>query len=568
VITGSPTRPPSGRLVRLCGIARLRYQSGEVRREIGSRPSSGNCPRRRPASPEAALADDEQTADASSRRMRMREIGHFIGGQEVEGLSGRHGDVFNPNTGEIQARVAMAKHSEVEHAIALAQAAQPDWGATNPQRRARVLMKFLELVHRDYDSLATLLSSEHGKTIADAKGDIQRGLEVVEFACGIPHLIKGEYSDGAGPGIDLYSMRQPLGVVAGITPFNFPAMIPMWKFAPALACGNAFILKPSERDPSVPMRLAALLREAGLPPGVLSVVNGDKEAVDTLLTDHRVKAIGFVGSSDIGAYVYATGCAAGKRVQCFGGAKNHMIVMPDADMDQAVDALIGAGYGSAGERCMAVSVAVPVGRKTADLLVEKLIPRVENLKVGISTDPQADYGPMVTRQLLDKVKGYVDAGVKEGARLVVDGRGFRLQGYENGYFMGGCLFDDVKPSMRIYREEIFGPVLSVVRAKDYEEAVRLPSEHDYGNGVAIFTRDGDTARDFTSRVAVGMVGVNVPIPVPLAYHTFGGWKRSGFGDLNQHGPDSIRFYTRTKTVTSRWPSGTKEGAEFVIPTMR
>jgi len=498
----------------------------------------------------------------------MREIGHFIGGQEVEGLSGRHGDVFNPNTGEIQARVAMAKHSEVEHAIALAQAAQPDWGATNPQRRARVLLKFLELVHRDYDSLATLLSSEHGKTIADAKGDIQRGLEVVEFACGIPHLIKGEYSDGAGPGIDLYSMRQPLGVVAGITPFNFPAMIPMWKFAPALACGNAFILKPSERDPSVPMRLAALLREAGLPPGVLSVVNGDKEAVDTLLTDHRVKAIGFVGSSDIAAYVYATGCAAGKRVQCFGGAKNHMIVMPDADMDQAVDALIGAGYGSAGERCMAVSVAVPVGRKTADLLVEKLIPRVENLKVGISTDPQADYGPMVTRQLLEKVKGYVDAGVKEGARLVVDGRGFRLQGYENGYFMGGCLFDDVKPSMRIYREEIFGPVLSVVRATDYEEAVRLPSEHDYGNGVAIFTRDGDTARDFTSRVAVGMVGVNVPIPVPLAYHTFGGWKRSGFGDLNQHGPDSIRFYTRTKTVTSRWPSGTKEGAEFVIPTMR
>jgi len=498
----------------------------------------------------------------------MREIGHFIGGNEVGGLSGRYGDVYNPNTGEVQAKVAMAKNSEVEHAIVLAQAAQPDWGATNPQRRARVLMKFLELVNREYDSLAALLSSEHGKTIADAKGDIQRGLEVVEFACGIPHLIKGEYSDGAGPGIDLYSMHQPLGVVAGITPFNFPAMIPMWKFAPALACGNAFILKPSERDPSVPMRLAELLREAGLPPGVLSVVNGDKEAVDALLADPRVKAVGFVGSSDIAAYVYATGCAAGKRVQCFGGAKNHMIVMPDADMDQAVDALIGAGYGSAGERCMAVSVAVPVGKKTADILVEKLVPRVENLKIGISTDPQVDYGPMVTRQLLDKVKGYVDLGVKEGARLVVDGRGFRLQGYENGYFIGGCLFDDVTPSMRIYREEIFGPVLSVVRAKDYEEAVRLPSEHEYGNGVAIFTRDGDTARDFTSRVEVGMVGVNVPIPVPLAYHTFGGWKRSGFGDLNQHGPDSIRFYTKTKTVTSRWPSGTKEGAEFVIPTMR
>jgi malonate-semialdehyde dehydrogenase (acetylating) / methylmalonate-semialdehyde dehydrogenase len=498
----------------------------------------------------------------------MREIGHFIGGKEVKGLSGRYGDVFNPNTGEVQAKVSMARDSEVEHAIAIAQAAQPDWAATNPQRRARVLMKFLELAHKEYDTLAQLLSSEHGKTIADAKGDIQRGLEVVEFACGIPHLIKGEYSDGAGPGIDLYSLRQPLGVVAGITPFNFPAMIPMWKFAPALACGNAFILKPSERDPSVPMRLAELLCAAGLPAGVLNVVNGDKEAVDTLLTDPRVKAVGFVGSSDIAAYVYATGCAAGKRVQCFGGAKNHMIVMPDADLDQAVDALIGAGYGSAGERCMAVSVAVPVGKKTADMLVEKLIPRVENLKVGISTDPQADYGPLVTRQLLDRVKGYVDIGVKEGAKLVVDGRGFKLQGYESGYFMGGCLFDDVKPSMRIYREEIFGPVLSVVRAKDYEEAVRLPSEHEYGNGVAIFTRDGDTARDFTSRVEVGMVGVNVPIPVPLAYHTFGGWKRSGFGDLNQHGPDSIRFYTKTKTVTSRWPSGTKEGAEFVIPTMR
>jgi malonate-semialdehyde dehydrogenase (acetylating)/methylmalonate-semialdehyde dehydrogenase len=498
----------------------------------------------------------------------MREIGHFIGGKQVTGQSGRYGDVFDPNTGEVQAKVALAGRSEVAQAISAAQAAQSDWGATNPQRRARVLMKFLELVHQEYDALAKLLSSEHGKTLADAKGDIQRGLEVVEFACGIPHLVKGEYSEGAGPGIDLYSMRQPLGVVAGITPFNFPAMIPMWKFAPALACGNAFILKPSERDPSVPMRLAELLIAAGLPANVLNVVNGDKEAVDALITDPRIRAIGFVGSSGIAEYIYSTGCAHGKRVQCFGGAKNHMIVMPDADIDQAVDALIGAGYGSAGERCMAVSVAVPVGRKTADILVEKLIPRVENLKVGISTDPQADYGPLVTRELLDKVKGYVDTGVKEGAKLLVDGRSFKLQGYENGYFMGGCLFDDVTPSMRIYRDEIFGPVLSVVRAKDYEEALRLPSEHEYGNGVAIFTRDGDTARDFTSRVEVGMVGVNVPIPVPLAYHTFGGWKRSGFGDLNQHGPDSIRFYTKTKTVTSRWPSGTKEGAEFVIPTMR
>jgi malonate-semialdehyde dehydrogenase (acetylating) / methylmalonate-semialdehyde dehydrogenase len=498
----------------------------------------------------------------------MREIGHFIGGKEVKGGSGRFADVFNPNTGEVQARVALAKHSEVEHAIALAQAAQPGWAATNPQRRARVMFRFLDLVQKEFDSLAALLSSEHGKTVPDSRGDIQRGLEVVEFACGIPNLLKGEYSTGAGPGIDLYSLRQPLGVVAGITPFNFPAMIPMWKFAPAIACGNAFILKPSERDPSVPMRLGELMIEAGLPPGILNVVNGDKEAVDTLLNDPRVMALGFVGSSAIAEYVYATGCANGKRVQCFGGAKNHMIVMPDADMDQAVDALIGAGYGSAGERCMAVSVAVPVGRKTADVLMQKLIPRVESLKIGPSSDPQADYGPMVTRAHLDKVRNYVDIGVKEGAKLVVDGRGFKLQGYENGNFIGGCLFDEVTPDMRIYKEEIFGPVLSVVRAKDYEEAVRLPSEHDYGNGVAIFTRDGDTARDFTERVNVGMVGVNFAIPVPLSYYTFGGWKRSGFGDLNQHGPDSIRFYTKTKTVTSRWPSGTKEGAEFVIPTMK
>src|SRR4051812_19449380 len=407
--------------------------------------------------------------------MRMREIGHFIGGKEMKGSSGRYGDVFNPNTGEVQARVAFAQPSEVEDAIRVAKSAQPAWGRTNPQRRARVLFKFLELVQKEFDELARLLSSEHGKTFADAKGDIQRGLEVVEFACGIPHLLKGEYSESAGPGIDLFSLRQPLGVVAGITPFNFPAMIPMWKFAPALACGNAFILKPSERDPSVPMRLAELLVEAGLPAGVLNVVNGGKESVDTLLTDPRVRAIGFVGSSQIAEYIYATGSAHGKRVQCFGGAKNHMIVMPDADMDQAVDALIGAGYGSAGERCMAVSVAVPVGKKTADLLVEKLIPRVESLKVGLSSDPQADYGPMVTRAHLNKVKEYVDLGIKEGAKLHVDGRNFRLQGYENGNFMGGCLFDDVTPDMRIYKEEIFGPVLSVVRAKDYEEAVRLPS---------------------------------------------------------------------------------------------
>ena len=498
----------------------------------------------------------------------MREIGHFIGGKTVKGTSGRSGDVFDPNTGEVQAKVALASKSEVDQAIANAEAAQPAWAATNPQRRARVMFKFLELIAKENESLAKLLSSEHGKTVPDAKGDIQRGVEVVEFACGIPHLLKGEITEGAGPGIDLYSVRQPLGVVAGITPFNFPAMIPLWKCAPAIACGNAFILKPSERDPSVPMRIAELFLEAGLPPGILNVVNGDKEAVDTLLTDRRIQAVGFVGSSDIAQYIYATAAAHGKRAQCFGGAKNHMIVMPDADMDQAVDALIGAGYGSAGERCMAISVAVPVGEKTADILMKKLIPRVEALKIGPSTDAQADYGPVVTQAALNRIRDYVETGVKEGATLAVDGRSFKMQGYEKGFFMGGCLFDNVTADMKIYKEEIFGPVLSVVRAKNYEEALRLPSEHDYGNGVAIYTRDGDTARDFVNRVQVGMVGVNFPIPVPLAYHTFGGWKRSGFGDLNQHGPDSVRFYTKTKTVTQRWPSGTKEGAEFSIPTMK
>jgi malonate-semialdehyde dehydrogenase (acetylating)/methylmalonate-semialdehyde dehydrogenase len=497
----------------------------------------------------------------------MRSIGHFIGGKEVAGASGRFGDVYQPMDGQVIARVALASKAELRAAVENAKAAQPGWAATNPQRRARVLMKFLELVAKHNDELADLLAREHGKTVADAKGDIQRGVEVVEFAVGVPHLMKGEFTDGAGPGIDIYSMRQPLGVVAGITPFNFPAMIPMWKFAPALACGNAFILKPSERDPGVPMMLARLLVEAGLPPGVLNVVNGDKEAVDAILDDPDVKAIGFVGSTPIAEYIYARGCSAGKRVQCFGGAKNHMIVMPDADMDQAVDALIGAGYGSAGERCMAISVAVPIGKKTADTLVEKLIPRVEALKIGPSTDPSADFGPLVTKAHLDKVRGYVDLGVKEGAKLVVDGRGFKMQGYEQGFYMGGCLFDEVRPEMRIYKEEIFGPVLSVVRAKDYAEGLKLANDHEYGNGVAIFTRDGDAARDFASKVEVGMVGVNVPIPVPLAYYTFGGWKRSGFGDLNQHGPDAVRFYTKTKTVTSRWPSGVKDGASFVIPTM-
>ena len=498
----------------------------------------------------------------------MRRIGHFVGGRHSEGASGRVSDVYQPMTGEVIAQVALASKAEVRAAVENARAAQPAWAGTNPQRRARVMMKFLDLIAGEMDSLADLLAREHGKTIPDAKGDIQRGVEVAEFACGIPHLLKGEFTEGAGPGIDIYSIRQPLGVVAGITPFNFPAMIPLWKFAPAIACGNAFILKPSERDPGVPMRLAELMLEAGLPPGILNVVNGDKEAVDAILDDPDIRAVGFVGSSTIAEYVYARAAATGKRAQCFGGAKNHMIIMPDADMDQAVDALIGAGYGSAGERCMAVSVAVPVGRATAEALMGKLAPRVESLKVGPSTDPSADFGPLVTKAHLDKVRSYVDLGVKEGAKLVVDGRDFRMQGYENGFYMGGCLFDEVRPEMRIYKEEIFGPVLSVVRAKDYDEALRLPSEHEYGNGVAIFTRDGDAARDFASKVEVGMIGVNVPIPVPIAYYTFGGWKRSGFGDLNQHGPDAIRFYTKTKTVTSRWPSGVKEGAEFVIPTMQ
>jgi malonate-semialdehyde dehydrogenase (acetylating)/methylmalonate-semialdehyde dehydrogenase len=498
----------------------------------------------------------------------VQELHHFIGGKLVAGTSGRFGDVFWPMTGEVAARVPLASVGEVRAAAENAKAAQPAWGATNPQRRARVMMRFVELINRDMNKLAEALAREHGKTIPDAKGDIQRGLEVAEFAIGIPHLLKGEFTEGAGPGIDMYVMRQPVGVAAGITPFNFPAMIPMWKFAPAIACGNAFVLKPSERDPSVPLMLAQLMIEAGLPPGVLNVINGDKVAVDALLDDPDIAAIGFVGSTPIAQYVYSRAAASGKRVQAFGGAKNHMVVMPDADMDQAVDALIGAGYGSAGERCMAVSVAVPVGRSAADRLMSKLVPRVESLKVGPSTSQDADFGPLVSAEHLAKVKGYVALGIEEGARLVVDGRGFRMQGYEKGFYMGGCLFDEVKPDMRIYKEEIFGPVLSVVRAKDYEEALRLTNEHPYGNGAAIFTRDGDAARDFSTRVQAGMVGVNVPIPVPLAYYTFGGWKRSAFGDLNQHGPDSIRFYTRSKTITSRWPSGIKDGAEFSIPTMK
>ena len=498
----------------------------------------------------------------------MKEIHHWIDGKEYKGTSGRFSDVYNPATGEVQARLSLITKAEMDDAIARAAKAQIAWGATNPQRRARVMMAFVGLINRDMDKLAEALSSEHGKTFPDAKGDIQRGLEVIEFCIGAPHLLKGEFTDSAGPGIDMYSMRQPLGVVAGITPFNFPAMIPLWKMGPALSAGNAMILKPSERDPSVPLMLAKLLQEAGLPDGVLQVVNGDKESVDAILDSEVVQAVGFVGSTPIAQYIYERAAATGKRAQCFGGAKNHMIIMPDADLDQAADALVGAGYGAAGERCMAISVAVPVGEKTADALIEKLIPRIEKLKVGPWTaGNDIDYGPVVTKAAKENILRLVQSGVDQGAELVVDGRDFNLQGYEDGFFVGPHLFDRVTPDMDIYKTEIFGPVLSTVRAATYEDAIKLALDHEYGNGTAIYTRDGDTARDFANRINIGMVGINVPIPVPLAYHTFGGWKKSGFGDLNQHGPDAFRFYTRTKTVTARWPSGIKEGGEFNFKAM-
>ncbi|MDA3859577.1 MAG: CoA-acylating methylmalonate-semialdehyde dehydrogenase [Roseovarius sp.] len=498
----------------------------------------------------------------------MKELTHYINGEHVKGTSGRFSDVFNPATGEVQAKCPLASAAEMDTAVKAAMAAQPAWGATNPQRRARVMMKFVDLLNRDMDKLAEALSAEHGKTFPDAKGDIQRGLEVIEYCIGAPQLLKGEFTDSAGPGIDMYSMKQPLGVTAGITPFNFPAMIPMWMFGPALACGNAFILKPSERDPSVPLMLAELFEEAGLPKGLLQVVNGDKEAVDAILYHDVIQSVGFVGSTPIAQYIYGTGCSQGKRVQCFGGAKNHMIIMPDADMDQAADALIGAGYGAAGERCMAISVAVPVGDETADRLIEKLVPRIEKLKVGPWTSgDDVDYGPVVTAEAKQRILGLVQSGIDQGAKLVVDGRNFNLQGYEDGFFVGPHVFDHVTPDMDIYKQEIFGPVLTTVRAGNYEEALKLAMDHEYGNGTAIYTRDGDAARDFAARINIGMVGINVPIPVPLAYHTFGGWKKSGFGDLNQHGPDSFKFYTRTKTVTSRWPSGIKEGGEFNFKAM-
>lgn len=498
----------------------------------------------------------------------MREIPHFIEGASFTGASSRFGDVFNPNTGEVQARVQFATDAEVDKAVQSALRAQQTWALVNPQRRARVMFEFKRLIERDMDALAELLSSEHGKVIADSRGDIQRGLEVIEFACGIPHALKGEYTEGAGPGIDVYSMRQPLGVCAGITPFNFPAMIPMWMFGISIAVGNTFILKPSEKDPSVPVRLAELMMEAGAPAGVLNVVHGDKSAVDAILDHADIKAVSFVGSSDIAHYVYSRGTAAGKRVQAMGGAKNHGVILPDADLEQATKDIIGAAYGSAGERCMALPVVVPVGRKTADEVRERVLAELDTLRVGLSTDPAAQYGPVVSQAHKDKIAGYIQTGVDEGAELVVDGRGFSLQGYEKGFFIGPSLFDGVTKGMKTYNEEIFGPVLQIVRAETFEEALDLPSSHQYGNGVAIFTRNGRAAREFAAQVQVGMVGINVPIPVPVAYHTFGGWKRSAFGDINQHGMEGVRFYTKTKTITARWPEGAVEDSAFVIPTMK
>ncbi|AWI83593.1 methylmalonate-semialdehyde dehydrogenase (CoA acylating) [Alloyangia pacifica] len=498
----------------------------------------------------------------------MQELTHFINGAHVKGTSGRFTDIFNPATGEVQAKVPLATVEELNEAVAKAAEAQKAWGATNPQRRARVMMKFGQLINEHMDELAELVSREHGKTLPDGRGDVQRGLEVVEVCMGAPHMLKGEFTDDGGPGIDLYSMRQPLGVVAGITPFNFPAMIPLWKMAPALASGNAMILKPSERCPSTSLRLAELITEAGLPAGVLQVINGDKEVVDAILDNETVQAVGFVGSTPIAQYIYGRAASNGKRAQCFGGAKNHMIIMPDADLDKAADALVGAGYGAAGERCMAISVAVPVGAETADALIEKLVPRVEKLKVGPYTAGEdVDYGPVITAAAKERINGLVTSGVEQGAKLVIDGRDFSLQGYEDGFFVGPSLFDNVTPDMDIYREEIFGPVLSTVRADSYEEALELVIDNPYGNGTAIYTADGDTARDFAHRVNVGMVGINFPIPVPLSYHTFGGWKKSAFGDLNQYGPDAFRFYTKTKTVTARWFSGIKEGGEFNFKAM-
>ena len=497
----------------------------------------------------------------------METINHFIGGREVEGTSGRHGDVFNPALGELIRRVAFADEGELDAAVGAANAAFPAWAATPPLRRARVMFRLKGLIEQHMDELASAITEEHGKTVDDAKGSITRGLEVVEFACGIPHLLKGEFSEDVGSGVDSYSVRQPLGVVAGITPFNFPAMIPLWMSPLAIACGNCFILKPSEKDPSFSLRLADLYKQAGLPDGVFNVVQGDKVAVNAILAHPGIQAVSFVGSTPIAEYIYHTGCANNKRVQALGGAKNHMVVLPDADMDQASDAIMGAAYGSAGERCMAISVAVAVGDQVADTLIDKLSPRVRALKVGPGNDPETEMGPLNTKEHFDKVMGFIDQGVKEGAELVVDGRGLNLQGYENGYFMGGSIFDRVTTDMEIYQKEIFGPVLSVVRADDYGAALQMVNDHEFGNGTAIFTRDGDAARHFANSTKIGMVGINVPIPVPMAFHSFGGWKRSLFGDHHMHGPEGVRFYTKLKTMTARWPTGIRSGADFSIPVM-
>ena len=496
-----------------------------------------------------------------------RRIPHFIHGQPRDGTSGRWGEVFDPATGAVQAQVALASADEVSAAVAAAQAAFPAWAATPPLARARVLFRYKALLEEHAGELAAAITAEHGKVLADARGEVTRGIEVVEFACGAPQLLKGEHSMDVGRDVDSWSEYSPLGVVAGITPFNFPCMVPMWMFPVALACGNSFVLKPSERDPSAPMILARLLKEAGLPDGVFNVVHGDKTAVDALLDDPRVQAVSFVGSTPIAEYIYSRGSAKGKRVQALGGAKNHMVLLPDADLDQAAAALLGAAYGSAGERCMAISVAVCVGDATADALISRLKPMVEGLRVGPGHQGEPDMGPLVTAAHRDKVRGYVDAGVAEGARLVVDGRGLKVEGAPDGFFLGGCLFDEVTPDMRIYREEIFGPVLCVLRVPDFEAALALVNEHEYGNGTAVFTRDGDAARQFAHRVQAGMVGINVPIPVPMAFHSFGGWKRSLFGPLHMHGPDGVRFYTRLKTITARWPTGVRD-PEFVMPTMK
>jgi malonate-semialdehyde dehydrogenase (acetylating) / methylmalonate-semialdehyde dehydrogenase len=496
----------------------------------------------------------------------MRQIDHYIGGGVP--ASARFGDVMDPNNGGVQARVALGDAAVLEAAVAAAAKAQPAWAMTNPQRRARVMFNFKALVEKNLDELALMLSLEHGKVIADSRGDIQRGLEVVEFCCGLPHLLKGEYTQGAGPGIDVYSMRQPIGIGAGITPFNFPAMIPLWMGSVAVATGNAFILKPSERDPSLPTRLGELFVEAGLPEGIFQVVHGDKEMVDAILDHPEIKAVSFVGSSDIAQYVYSRGVAAGKRVQAMGGAKNHGIVMPDADLDQVVGDLCGAAFGSAGERCMALPVVVPVGEDTAERLRAKLIPAIHALKLGISTDAEAHYGPVVTQQHKDKIENWIQKAIDEGSECVIDGRGYTLQGHEDGYFVGPTLLDHVTTDMESYHNEIFGPVLQMVRAADFESALSLASQHQYGNGVCIFTRNGHAAREFAARVNVGMVGINVPIPVPVAYHSFGGWKRSGFGDTNQHGMEGVKFWTKIKTVTARWPDGSPDGSNsFIIPTM-